>query len=539
MYQLLVVDDEESVVDSISDTMPWESVRIMQVHKAYSAAEALDLMNKHAIDILITDIRMPDMDGLQLIDHIRKSWTHTKCIVLTGYAEFEYAKHALVVQTEDYLLKPVSDDDLLQVVQRVVLKLDKEWEETSSHRRAVQTLRENLPILQGRLLYDLLQGRRFTLGLLAEKLDMFKIAVENGDPFSLLIVRMEPNFHRYDTKDLSLMEYALANIAQEIFDPHYELWNCKDAHDFLVFLLKAKSVNSDSANESKGHELLERLTIQLQTGVSLTLGADISVIVSGGGVFPDDVSGVYKETVTALRNRIGNDRGLFVTVSDRHILPKMNALRALYEPPLFINLLEAGRWEEAKRKLLFVFDELAAAWSTSKEHIMEVFHTLSGNLYYITHINGKSFTDLLPVNTSLVVGESGEISVEKLRLWACSALERIRSDVQTEMEDSRSLIVKQVREYIEANLNRDVSLQAIADSVFLHPVYLSKLYKLETGETLSDYLFRFRMEKAAYLVKHTDLRIYEITELVGYQNAAYFIKVFHKHFGITPQKYRS
>jgi len=99
-------------------------------------------------------------------------------------------------------------------------------------------------------------------------------------------------------------------------------------------------------------------------------------------------------------------------------------------------------------------------------------------------------------------------------------------------------VVQRVRQFIDERLASDVSLQAIADHVFLHPVYLSKVYKLETGESISDYLFRIRMDRAAYLLKNTHHKIYEITSMLGYQNVPYFIKVFKRHFGKTPQEFR-
>lgn len=95
-----------------------------------------------------------------------------------------------------------------------------------------------------------------------------------------------------------------------------------------------------------------------------------------------------------------------------------------------------------------------------------------------------------------------------------------------------------VQQYLEHNLEGDVSLQTIADHVFLHPSHLSKIYKLETGEGLSQYLFRLRMEKAAFILNQHHLKIYEVGEKVGLPNTPYFIKLFKKHFGVTPQDYR-
>jgi two-component system response regulator YesN len=216
----------------------------------------------------------------------------------------------------------------------------------------------------------------------------------------------------------------------------------------------------------------------------------------------------------------------------------MTSLQSLYEPPLLNHLFDAGRWDEAKEKFTRIFTELSAYWSDSQEHILEVFYTLSAAFYHLAHVNGRAFSELAPSDAPLSGNGGGFRSVQQLRDWAFGILERIIEDSRSEIESSRVMTVKQVQEYIESHLGDDVSLQAIADHIFLHPVYLSRLYKLETGEGISDYLYRVRMERAAYLVKHSDLKIYEITAQLGYQNAPYFIKVFRKHYGMTPQEYR-
>ncbi len=541
MFQLLIVDDEAMVVDGIADTLPWEEVHIGQVHKAYSARQALEVLERHAIDIVITDIRMPDMDGLQLVERIRAAWRRTRCLLLTGHAEFEYARQAVQAHAEDYLLKPASDDDLLLAVKRVVEQLEEEWQEIASRQRATRTLREHLPLLGAGLLNELLQGCSLTEEQLAEKLAMFEIPIRIGDDFSLLIVRLEEQFARYDLQGLALMEYALVNIAEEIFGSDFELWNCKDAHDFIVFLIQRKDKGGSDSSVLPPigeQEQLQLLANRLQDNVRTYLKGSISVIVSNQRRFPTDVASAYREAVSVLRQKIGNNQGLFLTL-DR--LPKpvqMTTLQALYEPPLLSHLFNAGRWDEAKEKFTRIFAELAEHWSDSQEHLLEVFYTLSAAFYHIAHVNGKTFAALTSNGDELLVSGSDLRSIQQLQTWAFGILERIVDDTRSEMESSRATIVKQVQEYIESHLNDDVSLQAVADHIFLHPVYLSRLYKLETGEGISDYLYRLRMERAAYLVKHSDLKIYEITAEVGYQNAPYFIKVFRKHYGMTPQEYR-
>src|SRR5690606_14808348 len=119
MLQLLLVDDEPYVVEDLFVTIPWESLNIEHVHLAYSAMEALDILKQHPIDIVVTDINMPEISGLELIQTIRKDWSHIKCVLLTGYAEFDYAKQAISQNVSDYLLKPITDEDFIFTLQKI------------------------------------------------------------------------------------------------------------------------------------------------------------------------------------------------------------------------------------------------------------------------------------------------------------------------------------------------------------------------------------------------------------------------------------
>lgn len=159
MYQLLIVDDQPDLVEDLATNMDWESIGISSVYQAHSANEALDTMKATQIDIVITDIRMPGISGLDLIDAIKTSWNHVKCILLSGYNDFEYAQRALRQQASAFLLKPVEDEELMQAVKKAIEDLEQHWLEVSSLHNAISSLKANLPILRSHLLTTLLHKK--------------------------------------------------------------------------------------------------------------------------------------------------------------------------------------------------------------------------------------------------------------------------------------------------------------------------------------------------------------------------------------------
>ncbi|MEI7027007.1 response regulator transcription factor [Paenibacillus sp. y28] len=535
MLQLLIVDDEIHVVERFSTTIDWRSAGIEQVYQACSGAEALQLLEQFSIDIVLTDIQMPGMSGLELIAEINRKWPKTKCILLSGHSDFEYAQEAIKQKTEDYLLKPATDEEVLEAVSKVRAKLTREWEDVVSNNRVTYALKENLPLLRGNLLLDLLQGRGFSEAFLRDKMQLLELPDFYGQPFAMLLVRLEGHFAEYDLRRLSLMEYAISNMVAELFDDKYDTWYTKDAHDYLVFVLKEKQAGPPQEDVA----WIERTASLLQASVHNYLKGQISVLVSGRGTFPADITPLYSRSLSAFRRRIGSEHELFMRLGEDEGPGEWQALKSLYEPPSLQQLLEAGEWTRIKERLGRIFGELERDYPESREHLQEVFFSLASAFTYIAHKNGRQLFQLIGSSEYDRMNEGGLFrSVHQLSDWSYRVLDRLRTDMEKETKDSRVWLIQQIRAFIDSHLADDVSLQSIADHVYLHPVYVSKIYKLETGENISDYMHAVRMERAEHLLKHGQDKIYEIAARLGYQRPHSFNHAFKKQFGITPQEYR-
>lgn len=541
MLQILLVDDERSVVETLAETIPWESCGIGTVHEALSGAVALEIMENHDIDILVTDIRMPEMSGIDLITAVREKWPQVQTILLSGFADFEYAKQAMAQESFDYLLKPVSDEDLIETVQRLVDRIKRKWEAAASYQRALHAFRDNLPLLQSTLLHELLTGKTYSPSALADKLELLNLPYSVGEEMGLLVIRMEQHLSEMADRDQSLMQYAISNIVSEVMQHHFHIWPTRDVHDYLVVLVSVKKGASSGKNkEEHPQTLLEQYAAQIQTNVQTYLKGAISISVSRWGTFPDGIGEVYEGAVRSMRKRMGHAQGLFVTASDDKDVHPLPAIRSLYKPPTLISLLEAGRFDEVEQKIDMIFDELLESGQQHDiaETAIEVYHALAGAFAYIIHKNGRQIASILPAETYKYFQAPGYATAQQLKDWSMRTLRAISEDAEQELKDNHSIIVRSVKSFVDLHLASDVSLPAIAEHVHLHPVYLSKVYKAETGEALTAYVYRLRMEKAAYYLRSSGAKVFEIAELVGYNNTAYFIRVFKKFYDVTPQEYR-
>lgn len=537
MHQVLIVDDHMHLVDSMEKTLPWMAMGVSSVHKAYSAFDAIDTLQSHSIDLVITDIRMPVMSGLELIQQIRTRWRNTRIILLSGYADFEYAKEALRQDVEDYLLKPVSNDELAASIGRVLEKAAAEWQAIISNQRAIQTLQEHLPLLRQNLLLELLRGRCRSEAVPLDKFPLYQLPFAQGDCAAIALIRLEDDFVRHSDHSVSLFEYAIANVAAEIFQDDFYLWYCRDDYGYLVFMITATDkLRGQSAETIK--QLLEQHAVQLQHYVHVYLKGSISVLVSEWFVFPDEVASYYQKCLFVFRQRIGDEQDLFMTLAGSESEQKIASFSSLYEPPTLKQYIEAGQWQELYGKLERIFEELLCEWSQSEEHILEVYLEVCSMLTYIAHKNRKRLSELIGDEYEKVAGGLPFKTVKPLRDWTFRILGHLSDQVERERKHSHAAIVSQVNAFVEQNLQHDVSIQTVANHVFLHPSYLSRIYKSETGESYSDYVLKVRMERAISLLRNKGIKVYDISTELGYNQTQHFIKMFKKHFGLTPQEYR-
>lgn len=531
MYQLLIVDDESSVVDSLALTIEWDEQGIETVHRAYSADEALEIANKHAIDVLVTDIRMPEMDGLELIAQIRLFSRKMRCIILSGHDEFEYAQKAIEFGTMNYLLKPVDIDALIRAVRAGIEDIEREWEEISSRRRLQQTLHAHLPLLRNQLLNDLLRNKPIRNELLEERLSILGLSFRTGSPYRMMVIRLEEDFSSYDLQSLSLLEYAVGNIGEEVFQDLYEVWHGASEQGYLVFLIRSR--------EEGGLALADSFAVKLQNHVQKFLKGSLSICLSGTSSFPQEISETYLASVSSIHRKVGNHQSYFITMEDAPAPARERARLSLLEPPLLPSLLEEGNWDEAVAKVHRILRMSEPDAEPSADHLLTVLLYLSSALSLSFSSEDGSVEEQLGEEFDLLLRKKSQLTRQRILEWSERRIGDLRSRASHEMEDSHQQIASKVRAFIQTHLAEGISIQLVADHVKLHPVYLSKVYKTVTGETIGDYLYRTRMERAAHLLRDTELRIAEISGQLGFLAPPHFIKIFKKQYGCTPQEFRN
>jgi two-component system response regulator YesN len=257
-------------------------------------------------------------------------------------------------------------------------------------------------------------------------------------------------------------------------------------------------------------------------------------------VFPDGISDVYLSSVSAINRKAGKYKDYFITLDHPpSIEQNPNHITDLFKPPSLSSLLESGRWDEALDKVrqILAMDKPHHEFSLDQLYVILLHLSSCFTIAFISE--GIPLEEQIEEELDSLLRKKALLTRNKIYHWAERMMASLKSKTSDQIEDSHLQIASKVRTFIQENLAEGITLQIIADHIGLHPVYLSKVYKTVTHETIGDYIFRTRMERAAYLLRNTDLKIMEISAQLGFFATPHFIKIFKKHYGCTPQEYRN
>lgn len=537
MLHLLLVDDQPHHIENLRQIIEDSALSSFQLWSAESGYEALDILKEVSVDIMITDIRMPEISGIELIERTRQLHRHVRCILLSGYSEFEYAQQALELGTVKYLLKPVDEQELLHLLERLTKDILLENEEQRRIHTMNYAFRGQLPGIRRQFADMLLQGKyKGTSERLRERLTFLDLPLELGTPYMLVNLHIEAGDRNYSDEDMDLLRYGIFNIAEEGFRDDYHLLYGSLWRDEMAVFVWPSAQGQGYTGKSKMIARVKQLTKELQHNVSKYLNRDITAgFVEYVSPFPEQIQLLHKSARSIVGSQACKSPDRFATRADFPIEQITGPLRSLYEPPLLSHLLETRRWKPLQEKLETVFKELEEKWAESEEYGQEAFLMIAAVLQKALHQKGQGLNDSSGHGMNVLRILS---SREQFKAWVAETLHRVKAAYGEESTPHNRNMVQKAVQYMDHHLHTDLSLTQISEEVGLHPSYLSKVFKDETGITVSEYITKSRMERAVHLIRTTDMKVYEVAEQVGYATAHYFIKIFIKHFGLTPQEYR-
>ncbi|RUS43943.1 helix-turn-helix domain-containing protein [Cohnella sp. AR92] len=532
MYRLLIVDDEEMITDGLFETLAEHDLGL-DLCKAYSGREALSWLHRTRVDIVLSDIRMPGIDGMQLLSIIKRNWPHCLVIFLTGYSDFDSVYRAIQTPGVQYLLKSEGYPKVLQAVREAVSALDDSLRRSDLVRQAQEKLNTLEVLARGEYLRHLLHGVKPALNL-GEDFRKLNIPLDADQP--IYMVQAELSYDKsVATSYAKRQESALAVtlLAESFLSGHARCLGMIDRFGDPVWFIQPSLLGTDG-NEAEEAPVLPYLEGQFELIQQACLDSlAISVVISLGDRPCEwkKLSSFYGKIRRNRQVRTGDGTLLVQKVNleascgSREGSPrdKSDALSAH---------LDSGRHDE----FLQLFDELTQSERGSGEpYLLELYYTIS--LVLVSYINRWELADQVANVSSLMRYDdfaSWEEAFASLRTTA-EALFELRSSGERKRAAEA---IRKVRLYIEEHLNEDLSLVRLAGYIHFNPSYLSRLFKQEGGVNLSDYIETARIERAKELLRNDELKVLEIGVRVGYEASQSFTRFFKKATGVTPQEYR-
>lgn len=544
MYRMIIVDDLPIIVESLMKLFTTQQQVDLELYEAYSAMEALDIMRQHHIDIVLTDIRMPGMEGIALLQEIRLVQPLCKVIFLTSYDEFHYAKRALSGGGFEYLLKTEPNEIIVHTVKNASQALDKEYETKRKLYEADMQHTRLLPVvIQSYIKEQLLKGRE--LDSVEYRANLFKewdIQMDAHQPIQLLIGRIDA-WDRWREEERKLLSYAVQNVGDECIGSSSAFISLPYDESKIIWIMQpAEHLVSSEAVQAVLDKIQDNCRTLLR--VSLTLAYLDRVIPWKQLAYGFDA---IRSMLLGSRG-VGNDLCLMVRVeanADRNVSAshtEMEQAKMLHKEHthqfnLLRHYLEVGQQSQ--------FDELfqKVVTTDSMEPVsgfykLELYHMLASLFLSFLNIHPMQEEWFLTVNLDKLFRIDPDTSLEEIQHYFSSLSAEIfvhRTAPQVQYDNE---VVSWINQYIENHLREDLTVNRIAELVQLNPSYLSRLYKGSTEIGLSDYIQRCRIVKAKQLLKHSTMKIYEIAGEVGYESRLSFIRFFKNMTNMTPQTYR-
>lgn len=535
MYRLLIVDDEEIITDGLYEVLQRFKPEMLDIYKAYSAKEALKWMSRSRIDIVLTDIRMPGMSGLDMSQEIQTHWPRCKIVFLTGFSEFDYAYQAIQLPNARYLLKTEGYEKVTQTVLEVVQELDQDIQT----RKLIEKSQEQNGTLQlmaqGDYIRQLVQECHIVMDRADTLVQDFKELGIALDPKAPVILALGRLFFAEGTGYLekSRLLTSVRMIWDSFMSEKSSSIGTIDKHGDLLWLLQPCYEEQESFHLVRFMEgTLELIQEACQSSLSLTLNFTLS----GRACDWTQVTSQYERLRQLQQLKIGN--GISMILVDRAETSDDLVLKDVSYISHRIERLEAHLESGKAAEFMDQLDELAVTLlqtSGSVQKALEGYYAAA--LVLFSHINRMGLHSQMG-NINKLMQLDGHASMKEGFLYLKKIAEMIFQYKNKDERDRATQVIEHICQYIEENLNEDLSLVRLAELHFFNPSYLSRFFKQEYGINLSEYIDKCRTRKAKELLRNHELKVRDVSLSVGYEAAHSFTRFFKKMTGVTPQEFR-
>lgn len=516
MYKMLIVDDNNMQIKSLLTFIDWEAFEITEIKTASNGQKGVEVFKEFMPDIVITDVVMPVMDGIEMTKEIQSIKNDIKIIYMSCYEDAEYLKSAMSNKIASYILKPLDPEELSKAITDVLAQLQKE----KKHEALNRMFEENGGVFRESFLFRLLYSDNMDFQYAASTLS--ELGLKNYS--SYLVLRLEITSSVQECTEIcELLNFVNESILKEIDGQAFV-----ETKRHLNVILMGNSKNGKSFLEYASEVVSKHID-----ALSDTIDIEISIGFSKEGESLLDAQNMLRQAAYVLENNLN------IGENNIYFFEKFNYISMEY------NIMDL------KKNL----DEMISRKDSAAVELFLNHYWLRSESYHANEI--KSFCLSVMVTLQLLLSErnfnlndvfdGSEIIWQKMdnfetikdaRMWLYNILNLVIGFFGDEEESRQEKLVSEIIRYIDKHYGDVSNVEQIASSVYISPSYAKSLFKRCTGKTISEYLNNKRMEEAKRLLANPQAKVYEVAKSVGYKSKPYFVKAFKKFTGQLPSEYQ-
>lgn len=520
MYRILVLDDEKIVLDSVQYIIE-NNYENFEIETARNGKEGLIKLDSFKPHIIMTDIRMPGISGLEFIKKARKIDNNVKILIVTAFEQFEYAKESFKFNVEDYILKPLSKKKLIEALDRTIEEIKLEKERRDEELESIEKYYSSIALVESNLFNSIILKRNYVRNLQQYR-SLLSVDLLQGYIVAIKFTHLQEeaslnHFNDYTFKMNDCNEYLKTHIKYNYDSIVSNIFVDK------IFIYIENGEDSESLSFEFWKNIHDKLLKKfgLKTKIGIGKNKDISEIYDS-----------YEEAETILK------------LSDSNIAVYTEATMGSMDLTIFTEICDQilYHFKRKDKKIFDVFSELKVLYMSNygksikfrsaEYNLLELLILLYGEMKLV-----KIYEKEVIENKTYIHDFSEKNSLEKINYFE-KQLKVLFEDYIKSGGHSYSEITTKVLKKIETSFKEELSLEETANAVNVTPQYLSKLFKEETGKSFKELIIELRISEAKKLLKNSDLSIRKIAYEIGYNDPNYFIRIFKKNTGLTPKEYQ-
>ena len=533
LYSIILVDDEEEVRKSIIKKIEWQAAGFKLIGDAENGEDAIEKIEVLEPDVVLTDIRMPYMDGLVLAEKIRQRYPSMKVVIFSGYDDFEYAQKAIKLNVTEYILKPVNVEELTSILKRIKTNLDHEIEEKRNVSRLRENYKKSLPIIREQFFNDLVH-KNMQKEFVEQKLKEYDIPLGGARKWILAAVDVEQGelgksltLHQEE----ELIPISVMQIVREKLEGYCRFVLFQSVSEAeMVVIIALDDDNSITGLIDVFGDISKETKRILEVPVTIGIGHSCGEL--------SEIPNAYQSAIDALGYKAIAGKGNTIYINDMEPVGVGKLEFDSIAESDFISAIKFGPGEKIEAAVTEIIENMESAKVHFRQQQIYMFGVLNSIIRMMQQYD-MALEEIMGGELEYMAVFDKIQKKEEFGPWLYKIAQKLNQAINKERDLTTRQVIHEARQYIMDHYqNPDLSVEIICRHLHMSPAYFSTLFKKETGQAYIAYLTDLRLSKAVELLNNTDDKTYVIAAKVGYQEQNYFSYVFKKKFGVSPTKFR-